>query len=40
MSFLFLFLLIAGSLFAFYMLRMRAEEVRQNKAQQTTFSSP
>ena len=40
MSFLFLFLLIAGSLFAFYMLRMRAEEARQNKAQQTTLSSP
>ena len=40
MSFLFLFLLIAGSLFAFYMLRMRAEEARQNKAQQSTFSNP
>jgi len=40
LSFLFLFLLIAGSLFAFYMLRMRAEEARQNKGQQTTLSSP
>ena len=40
LGFLFLFVLIAGSLFAFYMLRMRAEEARLHKAQQTTFSIP
>lgn len=40
LSFLFLFVLIVGALFAFYMLRIRAEEARQNKGQQTTFSNP
>ncbi len=40
LSFLFLFVLIAGALFAFYMIRVRAEEARLNKAQQTTLSSP
>ena len=40
LSFLFLFVLIAGALFAFYMIRVRAEEARLNKAQETTLSSP
>ena len=40
LSFLFLFVLIAGALFAFYMIRARAEEARVNKSQQTTFSNP
>lgn len=40
LSLVFLFVLIAGAFFAFYMIRARAEEQRLNRAPQTTASDP